>query len=128
MDILTIASQKGDAEKTTLTAHLAAEAERTGVGPVAVVDTDLQGSLAAWWHQGAAETPLEAPIALTVKLDPELYFQLKRRGMCTKPCKTNQEMIVEAIRNYQWRNQPTRRTRSWRSSITRTRQNVARRL
>jgi hypothetical protein len=35
-----------------------------------------------------------------VKLDPELYFQLKRRGMRTKPRRTNQEMIVEAIREY----------------------------
>jgi chromosome partitioning protein len=48
MRILTIASQKGGAGKTTLAAHLAVEAERTGAGPVAVVDTDPQGSLAAW--------------------------------------------------------------------------------
>lgn len=46
MHILTIASQKGGAGKTTLTAHLAVEAERGGAGPVAVVDTDPQGSLA----------------------------------------------------------------------------------
>jgi len=42
---LTIASQKGGAGKTTLSAHLAVEAERAGRGPVAVVDTDPQGSL-----------------------------------------------------------------------------------
>jgi chromosome partitioning protein len=46
MDILTIASQKGGTGKSTLTAHLAVEAERRGAGPVAVVDTDPQGSLA----------------------------------------------------------------------------------
>ncbi len=45
MRILTIASQKGGAGKTTLAAHLAVEAERAGAGPVAVVDTDPQGSL-----------------------------------------------------------------------------------
>jgi cellulose biosynthesis protein BcsQ len=50
MRILTIASQKGGAGKTTLTAHVAVEAERAGAGPVAVVDTDPQGSLAAWWN------------------------------------------------------------------------------
>jgi hypothetical protein len=48
----------------------------------------------------AAEAPRQDPIALTVKLDPELYFQLKRRGMRTKPRKTNQAMIVEAIKAY----------------------------
>jgi hypothetical protein len=46
------------------------------------------------------ERPREDPIALTVKLAPELYFQLKRRGMRTKPRKTNQQMIVEAIEAY----------------------------
>jgi chromosome partitioning protein len=62
MDILTIASQKGGAGKTTLSAHLAVEAERRGGGPVAVVDTDPQGSLADWWNQRAAETPLFAAV------------------------------------------------------------------
>ena len=40
------------------------------------------------------------PIALTVKLDPEHYFQLKRRGMGTKPRKSNQALIVEAIKAF----------------------------
>jgi chromosome partitioning protein len=57
MDILTIASQKGGAGKTTLSAHLAVEAERQGQGLVAVIDTDPQGSLADWWNQRQAETP-----------------------------------------------------------------------
>jgi chromosome partitioning protein len=59
---LTIASQKGGAGKTTLAAHLAVEAERTGAGPVAVVDTDPQGSLAAWWNSREAPTPLFAAV------------------------------------------------------------------
>jgi hypothetical protein len=46
------------------------------------------------------EKPREDPIALTVKLEPELYFQLKRRGMRTKPRKSNQALIVEAIKAY----------------------------
>ena len=36
MDILNIASQKGGAGKTTLAAHLAVEAERSGARPVAM--------------------------------------------------------------------------------------------
>jgi chromosome partitioning protein len=64
MRILTIASQKGGAGKTTLAAHLAVEAERTGAGPVAVVDTDPQGSLAAWWNTREAPTPLFASVEI----------------------------------------------------------------
>jgi chromosome partitioning protein len=62
MDILTIASQKGGAGKTTLSAHLAVEAEHCGAGPVAVVDTDPQGSLADWWNQRPTEVPLFAAV------------------------------------------------------------------
>jgi hypothetical protein len=39
-------------------------------------------------------------IALTVRLDPELYLELKSRGVSYRPRKTNQQMIVEAIKAY----------------------------
>jgi chromosome partitioning protein len=77
MDILTIASQKGGAGKTTLSAHLAVEAERTGAGPVAVVDTDPQGSLADWWNQRAAETPLFAAVEIGRLADHMTALQRK---------------------------------------------------
>jgi chromosome partitioning protein len=64
MRMLTIASTKGGAGKTTLAAHLAVEAERTGAGPVAVVDTDPQASLAAWWNSRKAPTPLFAAVEI----------------------------------------------------------------
>jgi len=73
MRILTIASQKGGAGKTTLTAHVAVEAERAGAGPVAIVDTDPQGSLAAWWNTRQADTPLFAAVDMS-----QLTEQLKR--------------------------------------------------
>ena len=47
--IITVAQHKGGAGKTTLAAHLAvswAEARR-----VALLDTDVQGSLGAWYRQ-----------------------------------------------------------------------------
>jgi len=57
MHVIGIASQKGGSGKTTLAGHLAVRAESAGAGPVAVVDTDPQGSLAEWWNARAAETP-----------------------------------------------------------------------
>ena len=65
MRVLTIASQKGGTGKTTLAAHLAVEAESAGAGPVAVVDTDPQGSLAAWWNSRTADTPLFAAVNIS---------------------------------------------------------------
>jgi chromosome partitioning protein len=53
-----IASQKGGSGKTTLSGHLAVAAECAGAGPVALIDTDPQGSLAAWWNARAENTPL----------------------------------------------------------------------
>jgi chromosome partitioning protein len=58
MQVIAFASQKGGVGKTTLVGHLAVEAERRGLGPVALIDTDPQGSLAAWWNRREAETPL----------------------------------------------------------------------
>ncbi len=58
MQIMAIASQKGGAGKTTLAGHIAVQAERVGAGPVALVDADPQGSLADWWNERAAETPV----------------------------------------------------------------------
>lgn len=56
MRIVTIASQKGGAGKTTLTRNLAVAAP----GSVAMIDTDPQGSLTDWWGSREAATPLLA--------------------------------------------------------------------
>lgn len=58
MHILVLASQKGGTGKTTLSGHLAVEAQKAGVGPVALIDTDPQGSLSNWWNARAAPEPL----------------------------------------------------------------------
>ena len=57
MQVIAVASQKGGSGKTTLAGHLAVEAERRGMGPVALIDTDPQGSLADWWNAREAKTP-----------------------------------------------------------------------
>lgn len=57
MKTLVISSQKGGAGKTTIAAHLAVAAVSAGHGPVALIDTDPQASLAKWWNKREAPTP-----------------------------------------------------------------------
>ena len=57
MRVIVVASQKGGSGKTTITGHLAVEAVRNGQGPVAIIDTDPQGSLAHWWNAREAAEP-----------------------------------------------------------------------
>jgi len=46
--VIVFASQKGGSGKTTLSGHIAVQAHLAGAGPVAVIDTDPQRSLAQW--------------------------------------------------------------------------------
>lgn len=57
MRVVAFASQKGGSGKTTLTGHLAVQAERAGHGPVVLIDIDPQGSLSDWWNERVAEEP-----------------------------------------------------------------------
>src|ERR1700733_11003300 len=64
MHVLVLASQKGGSGKTTLSGHLAVEADQAGIGPVALIDTDPQGSLSHWWNSRASGTPHFAKVGL----------------------------------------------------------------
>ncbi|WP_093221930.1 ParA family protein [Sphingomonas sp. NFR15] len=57
MRVVAMASQKGGSGKTTLSGHLAVQAERAGAGPVVLIDLDPQASLADWWNDRAAPYP-----------------------------------------------------------------------
>ncbi len=57
MRILALASQKGGSGKTTLSGHLAVQAQRAGAGPVVLIDIDPQGSLSDWWNERTDEFP-----------------------------------------------------------------------
>src|SRR5919112_861068 len=52
-----MASQKGGSGKTTLSGHLAVQAQLAGAGPVCLIDIDPQGSLADWWNEREADMP-----------------------------------------------------------------------
>lgn len=71
MKVIVLVNRKGGVAKTTLTGHLAVAAEAAGDGPVAVIDTDPQASLADWWDNRKAETPVFANATLD-NLDKQL--------------------------------------------------------
>jgi chromosome partitioning protein len=56
--VVALVSTKGGVGKTTLSGHIAVEAERNGVGPVALIDMDRQGSLTHWWNARERSTPV----------------------------------------------------------------------
>lgn len=64
MRTIVVASQKGGGGKTTIAGHLGVMAEQSGAGPVALIDTDPQGSLASWWNERKAEAPLFARVEI----------------------------------------------------------------
>jgi len=76
--VLALASQKGGSGKTTLSGHLAVQAERAGAGPVVLIDIDPQGSLADWWNEREAEAPAFA--ATTVARLPTDLETLRQQG------------------------------------------------
>ena len=71
MQVVVINSQKGGSGKTMLAKHLAVEAERSGDGPVFLIDTDPQGSLTAWHTKRESETPQRV----------EMPFEGLRKGL-----------------------------------------------
>lgn len=77
MQVLTIASRKGGSGKTTLAGHLAVAAEQAGNGPVAVIDTDPQGSLSDWWNMRAAPAPRFVTTSLASLQDDLATLRLK---------------------------------------------------
>src|SRR5438045_8617144 len=76
MRVLAMASQKGGSGKTTLSGHLAVQAQLSGAGPICLIDIDPQGRLADWWTERAADTPA-SPQTTAARLpsDPEVLRQ-----------------------------------------------------
>jgi chromosome partitioning protein len=76
MRVLALASQKGGSGKTTLSGHLAVQAQLAGAGPVVLIDIDPQGSLADWWNEREAELPAFAQTTVArLQADLEMLRQ-----------------------------------------------------
>jgi chromosome partitioning protein len=100
MKVIAVASQKGGTGKTTLCGHLAVQAERVGAGPVALIDTDPQGSLSDWWNSRGVESPVYVQTTLAT-LDSDLET-LREAGIRMVFIDTPPAMtfaIVDVVRN-----------------------------
>lgn len=64
MRVIAFAARKGGSGKTTLAAHLAVEADRSGDGPIILIDTDPQQSLRDWWKDRQAPEPRLLDVSL----------------------------------------------------------------
>lgn len=78
MRVLACASQKGGSGKTTLSGHLAVQAQFAGAGPVVLIDIDPQGSLADWWNERDSEYPAFAQTTVA-RLSTDLEI-LRQQG------------------------------------------------
>jgi chromosome partitioning protein len=99
-DVLVFASQKGGSGKTTLTGHMAVAAMRAGIGPVAVIDTDPQGSL-LYWAKSRGDAQMQVRKSTSEYLADDL-MRLKEEGVrmvfVDTPPAANAS-IVEAVRH-----------------------------
>ena len=99
MRTIVVASQKGGVGKTTIAGHLGVMAEQSKEGPVALIDTDPQGSLASWWNERTNDAPLFARVEigkLTEHLQALAKGGIKLAIIDTPPSVT--EMIQEVLR------------------------------
>ena len=97
MKTIVITSQKGGCGKTTLAASLSVAAERANNGPVVIIDTDPQNTLATWWNARDEETPQLA--SLTLRELPRKIADLTAAGFVycfidTPPALTEQSRQV----------------------------------
>lgn len=103
MQAIVINSQKGGSGKTTITAHLAVEAERSGDGPAWLIDTDKQGTLSLWHERREAETPQRAEVRFA-ELATGLQ-KLAQRGAAycfidTAPTRTDENRAILALADF----------------------------
>ncbi|RZL53053.1 MAG: ParA family protein, partial [Sphingomonas sp.] len=76
MRVLAMASQKGGSGKTTLSGHLAVQAQIAGHGPVVLIDIDPHGTLSDWWGDRTTAYPAFAQtVVARLQADLEMLRQ-----------------------------------------------------
>jgi len=96
MHVIVFAARKGGASKTTLCAHLAVEASRTGTGLVLMTDMDPQQSLAAWWSDRGAEWPRLVGMDMT-QLDAQVAKAKAHAGLLFIDTPPHDSSIMEKV-------------------------------
>ena len=97
MQTIVINSQKGGSGKTTLCAHLAVQAEKSGDGPAFVIDTDPQGTLSTWHEKREAEVPQRAEVALADIAAGLKVLEQRKAAYCfidTAPTRTDENVAL----------------------------------
>lgn len=97
MKTIVINSQKGGSGKTTLCAHLSVQAERSGDGPVYVIDTDPQGTLSTWHEHRVAEFPQRVEVPLAELANGLRLLEARKAAFCfvdTAPTRTDQNAAL----------------------------------
>lgn len=97
MKTILINSQKGGSGKTTLCAHLAVQAERTGDGPVYLIDTDPQGTLSTWHEKRQAEAPRRVEVPLSDLANGLRQLTERKAAYCfidTAPTRTDENAAL----------------------------------
>ncbi len=97
MQVIVINSQKGGSGKTALCAHLSVQAERTGDGPVYLIDTDPQGTLSQWHERRVAEAPRRVEISLQGLAEGLTLLRQRGAAYCfidTAPTRTDETVAL----------------------------------
>lgn len=97
MQTIVINSQKGGSGKTTLCAHLAVQAEKSGDGPVFLIDTDPQGTLSTWHEHREAETPQRVEVPLRQIAQGLAFLKKQKAKYCfidTAPARSNENAEI----------------------------------
>ena len=83
MDIIGIFAQKGGVGKTHLGTNWAVEAERSGVGSVAVLDLDPQGTAASWSQRRLDFQKKDSPIMLRAGVEQlgDVLYACRQEGV-----------------------------------------------